>query len=293
MRRRRDRAARSGADHFLRARAAEELLDRLRDVNRSFARGLELGGGGAFARLRAASAEAGDKVAWLASADLSAAALARTPGPRVVADEERLTFMDAAFDVVLAPLSLHWTNDLPGALIQIRHVLKPDGLFLGALLGGATLTELRGCLLDAEAELTGGAAARVSPAADLADVAGLLQRAGFALPVADADVLTVRYADPFALLRDLRALGETAALAERSPALRREVLARAAALYAQRHADPDGRVRATFEMIFLTGWAPHESQPRPLKPGAAATRLADALGVTERSAGEKTGPGRR
>jgi len=169
-----------------------------------------------------------------------------------------------------------------GALIQIRRALKPDGLFIGAFLGGATLTELRQSLLTAEAELTGGAGPRISPFADAYDAAGLLQRAGFALPVADVDRVTVRYSHPMRLLADLRAMGETSVLAERHPKmLTRRILARAFDIYAERFAEPDGRLPATFEILTLTGWAPHESQQKPLKPGSAKMRLADALGVKE------------
>jgi SAM-dependent methyltransferase len=169
-------------------------------------------------------------------------------------------------------------NDLPGALIQIRRVLKPDGLLLAALLSGDTLTELRTALIAAEAELTGGAAARVAPFAGLQDLAALLQRAGFALPVADVDRLTVRYDSLFSLVRDLAEAGATSPLADRPRTpLRRAVLLRAAEIYAERFADPDGRVRATLDVVSLSGWAPHESQPKPLKPGSATHRLADVL----------------
>ena len=183
---------------------------------------------------------------------------------------------------MVSTLALHWTNDVVGALIQIRRALKPDGLFIGSLLGGATLTELRQSLLAAEAELTGGAGPRVSPFADPYDAAGLMQRSGFALPVADVDRVTVRYAHPLKLLADLRAMGETSVLAERHPKrLTRQVLARAFEIYVERFAEPDGRVPATFEILTLTGWAPDPSQQKPLKPGSAKMRLADALGVVE------------
>jgi SAM-dependent methyltransferase len=191
----------------------------------------------------------------------------------------------------MSALSLHWVNDLPGALLQIRQALRPDGLFLAAMFGGETLHELRHALLDAELAVTGGVSPRVSPMADLRDGAGLLQRAGFALPVADRDLITVAYADPFALLRDLRAMGETNAARLRSRApLRRAVLAEAARLYGERHRHPDGRVRASFEILYLSGWAPAATQQRPLRPGQATTRLADALGVEERKAGDPATP---
>lgn len=194
-----------------------------------------------------------------------------------------------SFDVILAPLALAWANDPVGALVQLRLALKPDGLLLAGLYGPDTLIELRTALLEAESEITGGAALRVAPVADIREAAGLLQRAGFALPAADRDLITVRYAHPLRLLQDLRAMGETAALADRPPPLRRAVLLRAMEIYQDRFALPDGRVQATFELITLTGWAPHANQQQPLKPGSAQSRLADALGVTEQSAGEKAG----
>ena len=184
-------------------------------------------------------------------------------------------------DLVVSLMTLHWANDLPGALSQIRRALKPDGLFLGTLLGAGTLKELRGVLTEAELAERGGAQARVSPFADGFDGAGLLQRAGFALPVSDVDRLTVRYPDLFALIRDLRAMGETNVLAGTIRPLTRSIITRAAGLYAERHGEADGRIPATFEIVNLAGWAPHESQPQPLARGSARTRLADALGVVE------------
>jgi len=292
----RDRAAAHGPG-FLRDIAARDLLDRLFTVSRTFERAVELGGAGAFARLYARDTEAQTKIAWLASADLSPALMRDAPdpyaGPSLGLDEERLALADASVDLIVSPLSLHWVNDLPGALIQIRRALKPDGVFLGAMLGGATLTELRVCLLAAETELTGGANARVSPFADTQDLAGLLQRAGFALPVADTDTLTATYADPLALMRELRAMGETSAPATpASRPLTRAVLARALEIYAARFSAPDGRATATFEILSVIGWAPHPDQPVPKRPGSATARLADALGTTEQSAGEPT-PGAR
>jgi SAM-dependent methyltransferase len=193
-------------------------------------------------------------------------------------------------DLAASLLALHAVNDLPGALIQIKRALRPDGLFIACLLAGQSLTELRQSLLAAEVELTGGASPRVAPFADLRDLGGLLQRAGFALPVIDSESVTVRYGDMFGLLRDLRAMGWANALSERSrKPLRRSVLLRAAELYAERFADPDGRLRATFEIVWLSGWAPHESQQKPLRPGSAKARLADALGVPEIGTGDKAG----
>ena len=222
-------------------------------------------------------------------ADLSTAMLGvggvRSP-MRVAADEERLPFAAASFHLAVSLLSLHWCNDLVGALVQVRRALKPDGLFIGALFGGRTLTELRQCLLQAEVEQSGGAGPRVSPFADAADGASLLQRAGFALPVSDVDQVVVRYDHPMGLIADLRAMGEGNALLDRPRRpLTRAVLARLTELYAERFAEPDGRIPATFEIVTLTGWAPHPSQQQPLKPGSAKVRLADALGVREQSPG--------
>ena len=189
-------------------------------------------------------------------------------------------------DLIVSLLSLHWANDLPGALSQIRQALKPDGLFIGALFGAGTLKELRGVLTEAELAERGGAQARVSPFADGHDGAALLQRAGFALPVSDVDRFTVRYPDLLALVRDLRAMGETNVLNGPIRPLTRSMVARAADLYAQRHGDADGRIPATFEIIHVAGWKPHESQQKPLPRGSAKMRLADALGVKERTGEE-------
>ncbi|MEO9789999.1 MAG: methyltransferase domain-containing protein, partial [Aurantimonas coralicida] len=196
----------------------------------------------------------------------------------VVGDEEMLPLAAESVDLIVSTLSLHLTNDTPGALVQLRRALKPDGLFLCALLGGGTLNELRASLFAAEAELLGGVSPRVAPFADVRDAGGLLQRAGFALPVTDQDRLTVRYDSLFELMADLRAMGMANMLVERSrrPASRRLFL-RAAEIYAERFSDPDGRIRATFDVIYLSGWRPHESQQKPLKPGSARASLADAL----------------
>jgi SAM-dependent methyltransferase len=290
-RRRLDRAARGfSRAAFLKQRAAEDLVARLEAVRREFPLAVDLGArDGSFAAALAAS-EAAGKVGLLVETDLSAPMLAQRDGVRVVADEERLPFAAESLDLVVSSLALHWTNDLVGALIQIRRSLKPDGLFLGAILGGATLTELRQALTEAELELSNGAGSRVSPFADAYDGAGLLQRAGFALPVADADRVRVRYPHLIALMRDLRAMGETHAPAERTPRpLTRDLIARAGEIYAERFAEPDGRIVATFEIITLTGWAPHPDQQKPLRPGTAKMRLADALGTQEKSTGEKAG----
>ena len=251
---------------------------------RDFPRAVDLGArNGAFAQALAAS-DAAPRVGLLVEADLSGRMLAGRSGMRVLADEERLPFAPASLDLIVSSLSLHWANDVIGALVQARLALKPDGLFIGALFGGATLTELRQSLTAAELELTGGAGPRVSPFADPSDAAGLLQRAGFALPVADVDRVTVRYDHPLKLMTDLRRMGETSVLAERHPRpLTRRVLARAFELYQQNFADPDGRLPATFEILTLTGWSPSETQQKPLRPGSAKMRLADALGGEEHS----------
>ena len=290
-RRRLDRAAPGfSAAGFLKARAAEDAVLRLEPILRSFPVAVDLGArDGAFARALADS-PALEKVGLLVETDLSLAMLAGRDGPRLQADEERLPFADESVNLVVSLLALHWTNDLPGTLIQIRRALKPDGLFIGALLGGATLTELRQSLTMAEAELSGGAGPRVSPFADLVDAAGLLQRAGFALPVADVDRVQATYAHPLNLVADLRAMGESNVLFDRARRpLSKKVLERACEIYAERFPAPAGRVAATFEILTLTGWAPHPDQQQPLRPGSAKMRLADALNTTERSAGEKAG----
>ncbi|MEM8919958.1 MAG: methyltransferase domain-containing protein [Pseudomonadota bacterium] len=293
--RRRSRAA-AGFDQysFLKERAAEDIIDRVRDVTRSFGRALDLGAhDGRLARGLQANPSLSTRIDEIYISDLSPAYLSAQP-KAVAADEELLPFKDKSFDLIVSALSLHWVNDLPGALIQIRRALAPDGLFAGALFGGATLAELRQCLLAAEDEIRGGAAQRVSPFADTFDMASLLQRAGFAMPVSDTDTVVVRYKTPLNLLYDLRGMGETSAPALRNtPPLTRSILMRAMALYQERFSDPDGRVRASFEIISASGWAPASSQPKPKRPGSASARLADALGVSEVSTGDKTGPGRR
>ncbi len=288
LRLRRERAARRWADQaFLKREIASRLVERLADVRRTFPLALDLGCHGD----EVAGALAGSKtVDTLIRADLGFGFTQRARGPAVVADEEALPFAPGRFDLVLSAMDLHWVNDLPGTLIQIGRILKPDGLFLGAMLGGGTLWQLRQALGAAESEIEGGLSPRVSPFADLRDAAGLLQRAGFALPVADSETIEVEYADALSLMRELGAMGEGNLVAERRRGLaRRATMARAVEIYAERFAQPSGRIAASFEILFLHGWAPHESQPKPLKPGSAARRLADALGGVERSAGEKAG----
>ena len=261
--RHRERARRLNGDRFLARDAAESLLERLRATNRQFENAFALD-----------TPDAAFDI-------LEPAALHWTWA--TMGEREALPLENEAYDLAVSVLALDAVNDLPGVLHQIRTKLKPDGLFLGALFGGETLRELREAFAAAEIETTGGISPRVAPFADVRDLGGLLQRAGFALPVADVERTTVNYRDFSSLLRDLRAHGQTNALVQRSRKfLRRETFAALLASYRP--------VRATFDIVYLTGWAPHESQQKPLKPGSAKTRLADALGTVERSAGEKPSP---
>lgn len=267
---RRARAARMADDRFLVREAVDGVVGRLETVNRTFVKPLALDENAAQALQGVAPTLQMGSFGW----------------------DERLDAGDGGFDLAVAILSLHGLNDLPGALAQIRRALKPDGLFLGALFGGATLFELREAMAAGEIATIGGITPRVAPMADVRELGALLQRAGFALPVADVERTMVRYRQFATLVNDLRAMGETNVLAGRQPRLRRATLAAALAHYGANHADADGRLRATFDIIYLTGWAPHESQPKPLKPGSAKTRLADALGTIEHSAGDKANPKR-
>ena len=264
------RAAALGPSTFLIDRVAEDLADRLAAVRRHFDRGLDLDAPThAVRRMLAESGKVGTVLT-------------------VAADPETLPFRDRSLDLVVSALGMQFVNDLPGALIQIRRALRPDGLFLGALIGGDTLAELRQSFAVAGSEVEQGISPRVAPFADVRDLGGVLQRAGFALPVADVDRLTVRYADPLALMHDLRRMGATNVLVERSRRpLRRSTLVRMMEVYSSRFADPDGRIRATFEIVWLSAWAPHESQQKPLRPGSAQRRLADALGTEEISVEQK------
>lgn len=278
MRLRLARSLRTGPADFLLERVAEDLEERLNAVLRPFEDALDLGTAGpaVVARLAARNPNR------LVHAAPVVEALAEGPWQSVVADEEALPFAQERFDLITSALSLQHVNDLPGALVQIRRCLRPDGLFLGCFIGGQSLHELRSVLAEAEEEIMGGVSPRVSPFVDLRDLGSLLQRAGFALPVTDVDTLTVRYDHLFALAHDLRAMGATNALALRDKrGLRKTVLLRAAELYQQKFSDPDGRVRATFEIVWLSGWSPHESQQKPLQPGSAKMRLADALKTKE------------
>jgi len=268
-------ARRFGEADFLHVRAADNAVASLEVILRDFDEVVDLSAQPEpFAALLADSVAAGRVGPVRVVGDMASRA-APGAGPLDVADQSA--------DLAVSLMSLHWANDLPGALSQIRRALKPDGLFLGTLLGAGTLKELRGVLTEAEMEHRDGAQARVSPFADGFDGAALLQRAGFALPVTDVDRVVVRYPDLFALIRDLRAMGETNVLAGVTRPLTRTIAARAAQLYAERHGEADGRIPATFEIVHLAGWAPHESQQKPLKRGSAKMRLADALGVREQT----------
>jgi len=284
VRKRRDRAAAGFAAHdFLVREAAERLADRLSDMTRRFPVALDLG-----CHTGEMAGTLGERggIETLVQCDLSPAMAARAAAnrhPTLVADEEWLPFAPASFDLVLSCLSLHWVNDLPGTLAQIRRMLKPDGLFVAVMLGGDTLGELRSALAAAEIEVEGGLSPRVSPFADVRDLGHLLHRAGFALPVADADTVHVSYGDPMRLLADLRGMGATNAVAERRKNFtRRATLLAAIAHYQRDHGDGD-RLPATFELLTMTGWAPHPAQPKPLAPGSAARSLAEALGTAEGS----------
>jgi len=280
QRRRRSRAAALPAN-FLLDHVAGELADRLSVVLRRFNVGVDLGTPGDAVRRSLRRLGAG----MIVGADV----IARGK-PFVVADEEALPFRDSSLDFVVSGLALHFANDLPGVLAQIRRALKPDGLFLAALLGGETLTELRQAFAEAESEIEGGASPRVAPFADLRQIGALLQRAGFALPVTDVERVTVRYSSVFDLMHDLRRMGAANTLvARRRVPLRRTTLMQMADVYARCFADADGRIRTTFDIVWLSGWAPHPNQQQPLRPGSAKARLADALGTREISAGEKAG----
>ena len=274
LRARQNRARRLGPETFLIDRVADELGERLSAVLRSFECAVDLGT--PTDAVRHVLAEGG-KIGTIVDG--------------VAVDEEALPFAEGSLDLAVSALSLQFVNDLPGTLIQIRRALKPDGLLLAALIGGDTLTELREAFAQAESEIDGGVSPRVAPFADIRDLGSLLQRAGFALPVVDSDRLTVLYPSVLALMHDLRRMGATNVLSERRRVpLKRATLKRMTEIYAQRFADADGRLRASFEVVWLSGWAPHDSQQKPLKPGSAARRLSDALGTREMSSGEKAGP---
>lgn len=286
LRRRRSRFARELSQHeFLLDRVAAEISERIEAILRGFPLCLDLGAyNGVLGRAVGALPSVGEMI----YAESAPALAALCPRPSVVCDEDLLPFRDASLNLVVSGLALHRVNDLPGALIQIRRALRPDGLFMGAALGSRSLQELRHALIEAEAELEGGASPRIAPFADVREYGALLQRAGFALPVTDADLLTVTYPAPRDLMHEIRAMGGGNVMAaRRKEPLPRRTLERAEAIYRSRHGTPEGRIVASFEIVYMSGWAPHESQQKPLAPGSAKKRLADALGTKEHSAGDK------
>ena len=257
LERNRSRASWIGADLFLHDDAATDIRERLNEVNKTFTDSVVV---------------TGFPGPWRAL----------LPDAQIVPDTDTLDVTSAAHDLIIHAMSLHWANDPVGQLVQCRHALKPDGLFIAVMFGGQTLSELRTALAETEARLTGGLSPRVLPMAEIRELGSLLQRAGFALPVADSAKKTVTYPDASRLLADLRAMGETNALMARNRRIPpRTLFSDAARFYAENFSEPDGRIRSTFELIYLTGWAPHESQQTPLRPGSATARLADALGTSE------------
>jgi SAM-dependent methyltransferase len=278
IRARRNRIAvqgRAGESDFLLSRVAEDFAERLGIVRRDFPRAASIG---AYHGLLAERLRALPNVGDMIDVEASGNGVGLSRSPKVVANDGALPFAPQSLDLVVSGLSLHLVNDLPGVLVQINRALKPDGLFLAALLAGETLKELREAWLTAEEELSGGASPRVAPFADVRQLGSLLQRAGFALPVADSDPVRVTYESPLALMRDLKAMAASNMLIERSrtPVTRR-LLLRAAEVYQERFGLAGGRIPATFEIVTLTGWVPHESQQKPLAPGSAEVRLSDVL----------------
>lgn len=275
MRRRNRQASNAAAHDFLLARVTEDFTERVAIVNRTFNAGISLD---AHHGILSRSLRTLPNVRAMIDAGLATNLLAQCDGPTMIADAENLDLPPASIDLLVSGLSLHLVNDLPGALIQIRRALRPDGLFLAALLGGDTLRELREAWFVAEEELTGGVSPRVAPFADVRAMGALLQRAGFALPVADADTVTVTYENPLALMHELKAMGASNMLTgRRRKPVTRTLILRASQVYQERFGLPDGRIPATFEIITLTAWVPHENQPKPLKPGSATHSLAEAL----------------
>ena len=283
--RRRDRAADAAESHdFLLARVADDFAERLAIVQRRFPLAANIG---AHHGLLSRRIQGIAGIEHIVDVERSLRLLSRCGALRVVADEEALPFADVSLDLAVSGLSLQLVNDLPGTLVQVRRALRPDGLLLASLLGGETLKELRQAWLAAEVEVTGGASPRVAPFADVRDLGALAQRAGLALPVVDSETVTATYASPLALMQELKAMGASNMLvARRRRPVTRGLLLRATAIYAERFAKADGRVPASFEILTLTAWAPDASQPKPLRPGSARTRLADALGTRERKLGD-------
>jgi SAM-dependent methyltransferase len=287
LRVRQARALSLGPATFLLDHVATELSERLSAVLRQFDIAVDLGT--ATDAVRRAIVGTGKTVTIFAA--FPHAPHLDHSGLYIAADEEALPFADGSLDLVVSGLALQFVNDLPGTLIQIRRALKPDGLLLAALIGGESLSELRTAFAAAESEIEGGISPRVAPFADVRELGALLQRAGFALPVVDSERLVARYDSALALMHDLRRMGATNVLSERQHTpLKRATLERVDAIYAERFSDADGRIRASFEIIWLSAWAPHDSQQKPLKPGSAARRLADALGTKEMPTGEKPEP---
>ncbi len=288
-----DGGARDTDAEFLHREVGERLIERLAEMRGGFATVLDLGcRDGHLAR--ALARRPGTERVIQSDLSPAFAATARAANrffPTVAADDEALPFATGSFDLIVSNLALHWVNDLPGALIQIRRALRPDGLFLAALFGGGTLGELRQALIEAETIDAGGASPRVAPHADIRDAGGLLQRAGFGLPVVDRDRITVSYEHAFGLMADLRRMGETNALVERRRSFsRRGTMLTTAETYLKRFADRAGRLIANFEIVYLTAWAPSPAQPKPAKPGSATASLAEALGTKEIPAGDAADP---
>lgn len=289
LRMRRDRAAMGIGDYdFLLRDVAARLIDRLSLVKRNFPQMLDLGAHhGLLAEML--KSRAGTQNVF--ASDMSLRFATQNAVPAVVADEEFLPFQQNCMDAIVSNLSLQWVNDLPGALVQIRNTLKPDGLFLAAVLGGESLRELRDSLMQAELAVTGGASPRISPFIDMRDMGALMQRAGFALPVVDSDMITVDYPHALKLMQDLRGMGASNATRNRLMIpTRREVLLEAGKIYQEKFGSITGRVPASFQVIYAIGWKPHESQQKPLKPGTATLRLADALKAEEVDADDKAEP---
>lgn len=291
LRQRRQRAASAPLPHpdFLLDRVGHDFAERLSVVTRQFPVALNLG---FHSQSLSGVLRPLAQIGSIVEADMVPGPLEQGGPQRIVADDDALPFGEQIFDLAVSGLSLHLVNDLPGTLIQIRRCLKPDGLMLAALLGGQTLHELRQAWLIAEEELTGGVSPRVAPFADVRDLGRLIQRAGFALPVADTDVVRVTYASPLALMAEIKAMGASNMLTQRRRVpVTRGLLMRAAQIYAERFGLSDGRIPATFEIITLTAWVPHESQQKPLQPGSAQMRLAEALGAKVPGTGQKAGGG--
>lgn len=283
LRTRLKRALKKGAADFLLERVADDFELRLQALARSFDTVADIGTFGPHAALKLVASQHFKQI--IRQAPL-AEVLGTGAWQNIIGETSLVPFAPQSLDAVVSLLAFQWIDDLPGLLIQIKRALKADGLLIACLLGGQTLHELRESFARAEIECEGGLSPRVSPFADLRDIGALMQRAGFALPVVDTETITVRYQTPLALFADLRAMGGTNALIERRKTpLRRKTLLRALEIYAENYSDADGRIRATFECLWVSGWTPHESQQKPLQPGSAKARLADALNTKEGTLG--------